>query len=112
LKNFPEERIKALTRQEIIDYGKAKGIIEEGASPDAQSKAGLTYQQMLAQAAADKIFELTVAFRKAKKEKQVRLEEEAAAKAAAEGVTGAEKPETDNDLVDAMVHLPDFPTTQ
>jgi hypothetical protein len=67
---------------------------------------------MLAQAAADKIFEMTVAFRKAKKEKQVRLEEEAAAKAAADGVTGAEKPETDNDLVDAMVHLPDFPTTQ
>jgi len=110
MRNFPEERIKSLTRQEIIDYGKSKGIIEEGAAADASSKGGLTYQQMLAQAAADRIFELTVSFRKAKKEKQIKLEEEAAAKAG-EGVV-PEKPETDNDLVDALVSLPDYPSTQ
>jgi len=110
-KNFPEERIKSLARQEIIDYGKSKGIIEDGAAADASSKGGLTYQQMLAQAAADRIFELTVTFRKAKKEKQIKLEEEAAAKAG-EGGIGAEKPETDNDLVDALVNLPDYPSTQ
>jgi hypothetical protein len=104
LKNFPEERVKTLTRQEITDYGKGKAIIEEGASADALAK-------MLAQAAADRLFELNVTFRKAKKEKQIKLEEEAAAKAG-EGGLGAEKPETDNDLVDALVHLPDYPSTQ
>jgi len=41
MKNFPEERVKALTRQEIVDYGKAKSIIEDGAGADGGSK---TYQ--------------------------------------------------------------------
>jgi hypothetical protein len=40
---------------------------------------------MLAQSAADKIFELNVAARKTKKDKQVKLEELQAAAAAAEG---------------------------
>ena len=42
MKNFPEERVKALTRAEIADYGKAKGIIEDpAAAADGGSK---TYQ--------------------------------------------------------------------
>ena len=67
---------------------------------------------MLAHAAADRLFEMKVAFRKAKKEKQMRLEEEAAAKAGEGGAAASAKPETDNDLVDALVHLPDYPSTQ
>lgn len=103
MKNFPEERVKIVTRQEIIDYGKSKAIIEEGAD-------GARYLQMLAQAAADRLFEVTVMARKAKKDKQIKLEEEAAAKAGEGGV--GEKPETDNDLVDVLVHLPDYPSTK
>lgn len=47
-KNLPEERVKTLTRQDIIDYGKGRGIIEEGSGSDAAGKAVLTYAQMLA----------------------------------------------------------------
>ena len=63
LKNFPEERVRQLSRQDIIDYGKSKGIYEE-----PESTKGLTVQQMLAQSAADKIFDLNLAARKTKKE--------------------------------------------
>ena len=52
-----------------MDYGKSKGIIEEGAGADAPPKGNLSYQQMLAQAAADRLFELSFQIRKAKKEK-------------------------------------------
>ena len=110
LQNFPEGRVKTLTRQEIIEYGKSKSIIEEGSGSDAAGKAVLSYAQMLAQSAADRLFEMKAAARKAKKEKLVKFEEEAAA-AAAEAGGAPQKVETDNDIVDVLFHLPDYPST-
>lgn len=66
---------------------------------------------MLAQSAADKLFEMGVAIRKQKKERLVKLEEEAAAKAAEAGASTPPKPETDNDVVDAMISIVDYPST-
>lgn len=113
-KSLTEDRVKTLTRQEIIEYGKGKGIIEEGASTDTPPKeeGGMTYEQMLGQAAADKLFEVQFAIRKAKKEKLHRLEEEAAAKASDAAPGTPEKPETDDDIVDALIMLPDYPVTK
>lgn len=81
--NLPEDRVKKLTRQDIIDYGKSKNIIEDAQGSDGEGK--LTYEQMLAQSAADRLFEMKAAARKAKKEKLTKLEEEANAKAAEAG---------------------------
>jgi hypothetical protein len=68
----------------------------------------------LAQAAADKLFEIGFAVRKAKKEKQTKHEEEyAAAKAAApDGGASLQKPETDFDILDCLINMPDYPLTQ
>ena len=54
---------------------------------------------------------MKAAARKAKKERLSKLEEEAAAKAAEAGASAPEKVETDDDLVDVLFNLPDFPTT-
>jgi hypothetical protein len=69
---------------------------------------------MMAQAAADKLFEMTVAVRKLKKDKLSKLEEEskeAEAKAAAEGHVHV-KSETDMDFVDGLIYLPDYPSSR
>lgn len=108
IKGLPEERVKTLTRQEIIDYGKGRGIIVE---PVPGETPALTPEKALAQAAADKLFEVGFAVRKAKKEKLVKLEEEAAAKAAESGAATPQKPETDNEILDCLIHMPDYPTT-
>ena len=102
-KNLSEERVKTLTRQEISDYGKMKLIISEVESLK-------TPEQQMAQSAADKIFEMIVHARKAKKDKYTRLEEEATAKAS-EGQT-QELVEMDSNIVDQMIMLVDYPTTQ
>ena len=67
---------------------------------------------MVAQAAADRLFELQFAVRKAKKDKQTKLEEEAAAKQAESGAATPEKIEIDYDILDALVYMPDYPCTQ
>ena len=90
-KSLPEDRVRPLTRQDILEYGRNKLIISEA---DTQK----TYEQQLAQSAADRLFELLVAARKQKKEKLARLEEEVAAKTP-EGQT-PEKVETDRSVVD------------
>ena len=53
---------------------------------------------------------MKAAARKAKKEKLSKLEEEAAARAAEAGAA-PEKVETDDDIVDVLFNLPDYPTT-
>ena len=105
---LPEERIKTLKRQDIIEYGKGKGIIVDAPPEGAPA---LSPEQQIAQSAADRLFEIGFTIRKAKKEKQTRLEEEAAAKAAEAGVP-AEKIETDTDILDCLINMPDYPTTQ
>ena len=107
LGNLPEDRVKKITRQDIADYGKSKGIIVD-APPEGDTR---TTEDMMAQAASDRLFELQFAIRKAKKDKHTKLEEEAAAKAAEAGTT-AEKIETDLDILDALIYLPDYPSSQ
>jgi hypothetical protein len=77
------DRIKQLTRADIMEYGKSKGIIDEAAA-EAGGEGVLTLNQMIGQAASDRLFEMTVAFRKAKKDKIERLKAEAAEKASAD----------------------------
>ena len=78
---MPEERIKNITRADIVEYGKSKGIIEEGAAPNMPVPDGAkSYEKMLAHSAADKIFEMKVNTRKSKKEKQIRNDEENSSK--------------------------------
>lgn len=78
---MPEERIKNITRADIVEYGKSKGIIEEGAAPNMPVPDGAkSYEKMLAHSAADKIFEMKVNARKSKKEKQIRNDEENSSK--------------------------------
>jgi hypothetical protein len=78
---LPEERIKNISRQDIIEYGKSKGIFEEGAAPNMTvPEGGKSYEKMLAHSAADKIFEMKVNARKSKKEKQIRNDEENSSK--------------------------------
>ena len=66
MKGLPEERVKTLTRQEIIDYGKGRGIIVDAVPGEIPV---LTAEKQMAQSAADKLFEIGFAIRKAKKEK-------------------------------------------
>ena len=106
-KGLPEERVKTLTRQDIIDYGKGKGIIVDA---PVEGAPVLTAEQQMAQAAADRLFEIGFIVRKAKKEKQIRLEEEAAAKAAEAGAAAPEKIETDTDILDCLINMPDYPS--
>lgn len=54
---------------------------------------------------------MKAAARKAKQEKLTKLEEEAKAKADEAGAAAPEKVETDNDIVDVLFNLPDYPTT-
>ena len=65
---------------------------------------------MVARAAADRLFEISVSIRRAKKEKITRLEEEAAAKATEE--SPAQPIQLDSDQVDAMIYLVDYPQTK
>ena len=62
---------------------------------------------MVARAAADRLFEISVVIRRAKKEKYAKLEEEAQAKATDE--QPAQPVQMDNDSVDAMIFLVDYP---
>ena len=67
----------------------------------------ITEEDAIARAAADRLFEISVAVRRAKKEKHNKLEEEAAAKATED--SPAQPVPIDNDSVDAMIYLQDYP---
>lgn len=105
--NLPE-RIKTMTRAEIIEYGKAKEIIDGEAGPGTPAKEdGLTYEQMLAQSAADKLYELKISQRRAKKEK---IESGRATPAEGEERKSPEQ-EVVEEKIDYMVYLADYPST-
>lgn len=81
------DRMRTLSREDIVTYGKAKGHIVDGAS------ARGTEAEMLGKSAADRLFEMTALFRRARKERQ-------------------QEPDFDADLVDGYIFMPDFPTTK
>ena len=105
------DKIKLLTREDIMNYGRGKGTILESAAlqalPAEDPRRLITEEDAIARAAADRIFEVSVAVRRAKKEKQTKLEEEAAAKATED--SPAQPVQMDTDSVDAMIYLQDYP---
>ena len=105
------DKIKLLTREDIMNYGRGKGTILESAAlqalPAEDPRRLITEEDAIARAAADRIFEISVAVRRAKKEKQTKLEEEAAAKATED--SPAQPVQMDTDSVDAMIYLQDYP---
>lgn len=76
-----EPRLKLLTREELLAYAKQKQIILEpnqlAALPQDDPRHKMTEADHLAKAACDRMFELSVLARRAKKERLQKLEEEA-----------------------------------
>ena len=107
-------KVTMLTREEIMTSGKAKGTILDQvaiqALPAEDPRREVSEDLMVARAAADRLFEISVSIRRAKKEKITRLEEEAAAKATEE--SPAQPIQLDSDQVDAMIYLVDYPQTK
>jgi len=80
---FPPERVKTLTRDEIITYGKGKQfILEPGQAqtlPHDDPRVKQTEAEQVAKAAQERLFEMQVMARRTKKERITKLEEEAKA---------------------------------
>ena len=78
---FPPERVKTLTRDEIITYGKGKQfILEPGQAqtlPQDDPRVKQTEAEQVAKAAQERLFEMQVMARRTKKERITKLEEEA-----------------------------------
>ena len=70
--NLPDN-VKVIDREAIKTYGAANGIIDAEAAPGQPPKeeGGLTYEQMLARSAYDRLYELEITMRR---EKQQRVE--------------------------------------
>lgn len=81
MEHLAVERVKTLTRDEIIAYGKTKLIILEPTQvatlPPDDPRLKLSEADQLAKAAVEKLFELSVHARRAKKERLAKQEEEA-----------------------------------
>jgi hypothetical protein len=79
------DKIKMLTREDIMNFGKARGSYLDQASqqalPPEDPRKSLSEDEMMARTTADRLFEMQVLVRRAKKDKIAKLEEEAAAKA-------------------------------
>ena len=79
------DKIKLLTREEIMTSGRTKGTILDTAAlqalPTEDPRRHISEEDAIARAAADRMFEISVLVRRAKKEKFVKLEEEAQIKA-------------------------------
>jgi hypothetical protein len=76
-------KVKLLTREEIVTYGTGKGYIMTHDAikllPEDDPRKLLTDEDMIARSAADKLFELTVAVRRDRKDKVAKIEAEIAA---------------------------------
>ena len=71
------DKIKMITREDIMTAGKTKGTILDTAGIQALSpedpRRQLTEEEMFARAAADRLFEMSVLIRRAKKEKIAKM---------------------------------------
>ena len=81
--HFSTERVKVLTRDEIITYGKGKQfILEPGQAaglPADDPRAKMSEADQIAKSAYERLFEMQVMARRTKKERLLKLEEEAKA---------------------------------
>lgn len=75
------DKIKMLTREDIMTSGKTKGIILDSAAlqalPIEDPRRSISDDDMIAKAAAERLFEISVLIRRAKKEKLQKLEDDA-----------------------------------
>lgn len=95
-----KNKVKVITRDDIIEYGKKKlTIVEDEDAKDVNK---------VAKAASEKLFEQFVQARREKRDKIAQLTEEAKAQATEENPDP--KPEIDPNAIDCYFHLPDFPS--
>jgi hypothetical protein len=94
-------RIQALTREDIVTYGKAKQIILDAAGQNAlpadDPRKVLSEMDMMARAASDRMFELSVIVRR---QRQARL-----------ASTSSDENEV-SDNVDGFIYMVDYPTSR
>ena len=108
--HISQERVKTLTRDEIIAYGKSKQLILEPGQaqtlPADDPRAKMSEAEQIAKAAVERLFELQVGARRTKKERLAKAEEEAKAAGNAQPLV------VDADLLDAIFNIVDFPQTK
>lgn len=108
------DKIKMLTREDIMTSGKTKGIILDSAAlqllPPEDPRRQVSDVDMVAKAAAERLFEISVTIRRAKKEKLQKLEDEAQARATEEHP--AQPVSLDTDAIDGMIYMLDYPQTK
>lgn len=79
--HFYPERVKTVTRDDIIAFGKSKQLILEPGQaqtlPADDPRAKMTEAEQIAKSANEKLFELQVVARRTKKERLQKLEDEA-----------------------------------
>jgi hypothetical protein len=99
IKDTWKDKVKVITREDIIDYGRRKLTIAEDED--------VNNIQKVAKAASEKLFEQFVQARREKKEKLDKLKEEAKAQATEENPDP--KPNVDPNAIDCFFHMPDYP---
>lgn len=81
--HFLPERVKTLTRDEIVQYGRGKSLIMEPGQaatlPHDDPRVKMSDAEQVAKAAYEKLFEMQVMARRTKKERLQKLEDEAKA---------------------------------
>ena len=93
------DKVKVITRDEIIDYGKKKLTISEDEDVKDVKK--------VAKAASEKLFEQFVTARREKKERIAQLTEDAKANATDENPDP--QPDIDPNEIDCFFYMPDYP---
>jgi len=93
-------RVQLLTREEIVTYGKSKSIILDAtqlaALPADDARKNLSENDMMARAAADRMFELIVMVRRQRKDR----------------ITAAGGDENEpSEAVDGFIYMVDYPQT-
>lgn len=101
IKDEWKNKVRTITREDIIDYGRRKLTIAEDEDVKNIKK--------VAQAAAEKIFEQFVHARREKKEKIDKLKEEAKAQATPENPDP--QPVINPNEIDCFFYMPDYPST-
>lgn len=101
LKDTWKDKVKVITRDDIIDYGRKKLTIEDDEDIKNVTK--------MAKAASEKLFEQFVQARREKKERHDKLYEEAKTKVTEDNPDP--KPNIDPNAIDCFFHMPDFPKT-
>ena len=101
IKDEWKAKVRTISREDIIDYGRRKLTIAEDVDVNNVKK--------VAQAAAEKIFEQFVHARREKKEKMDKLKEEVKAQATPDNPDP--QPNVNPNEIDCFFYMPDYPLT-